>query len=85
MDTWKAVDEEGNLAFMRGSRLLYEQTGKAEFLQYMKDSAGYEFLWRYGYKTYPEHTPLKTRGGPAWRRRRYLGFQPAYPPHGGYY
>ena len=24
----------------------------------MKDSAGYEFLWRYGYKTYPEHTPL---------------------------
>ena len=58
MDTWKAVDEEGNLAFMRGSRLLYEQTGKAEFLQYMKDSAGYEFLWRYGYKTYPEHTPL---------------------------
>ena len=38
---------------MRGSRLLYEQTGKAEFLQYMKDSAGYEFLWRYGYKTYP--------------------------------
>lgn len=31
-------------AFMRGSRLLYEQTGKAEFLQYMKDSAGYEFL-----------------------------------------
>ena len=28
MDTWKAVDEEGNLAFVRGTRLLYETTGE---------------------------------------------------------
>lgn len=58
MDTWKAVDEEGNLAFLRGCRLVHEATGSDEFLQYMKDSAGYEFLWRYGYRTRPEHTPL---------------------------
>ena len=58
MDTWKAVDEEGNLAFLRGCRLVHEATGSDEFLQYLKDAAGYEFLWRYGYRTHPEHTPL---------------------------
>ncbi len=59
MDTWKAVDQEGNLSFLHGSRLLYEDTGEARFLEDMKCSAGYEFLWRYGYPTRPEHPPVK--------------------------
>ena len=58
MDTWKAVDQEGNLSFLHGSRLLYEYTGEAVFLEDMKQSAGYEFLWRYGYPTRPEHPPV---------------------------
>ncbi len=58
MDTWKAVDQEGNLSFLHGSRMLYEYTKEAEFLEDMKYSAGYEFLWRYGYPTRPEHPPV---------------------------
>ena len=58
MDTWKAVDQEGNLSFLHGSRMLYEYTKEAEFLEDMKHSAGYEFLWRYGYPTRPEHPPV---------------------------
>ncbi len=58
MDTWKAVDQEGNLSFLHGSRLLYEHTGEAQFLEDMKMGAGYEFLWRYGYQTRPENPPV---------------------------
>ncbi len=58
MDTWKSVDQEGNLAFIRGSRLLYEQTGETEFLEFWKEGAEYEFLWRYAYPTRPEFKPL---------------------------
>ena len=58
MDTWKAVDQEGNLSFLHGSRMLYEYTGEEEFLEDMKYSAGYEFLWRYSYPTRPEHPPV---------------------------
>lgn len=59
MDTWKAVDQEGNLSFLHGSRLLYEYTGKKCFLEDMKQSAGYECLWRYCYPTRPENAPLQ--------------------------
>lgn len=58
MDTWKAVDQEGNLSFLHGSRLLYEHTGEVQFLEDMKMSAGYEFLWRYAYQTRPENPPV---------------------------
>lgn len=58
MDTWKAVDQEGNLSFLHGSRLLYEDTKEAAYLEDMKISAGYEFLWRYGYPTRPVHPPV---------------------------
>ncbi|MBQ7915684.1 MAG: hypothetical protein IJ315_02720 [Firmicutes bacterium] len=58
MDTRQAVDEEGNLAFIRGSRLVYEYTGEEVFLQYLKDGAEYEYLWRYSYKARPECPPL---------------------------
>lgn len=59
MDTWKSVDQEGNLAFVRGCRLVYENSGEEEFLQYLIDGACYEYLWRYGYPTRPVYRPLK--------------------------
>lgn len=58
MDTWKAVDQEGNLAYIRGARLLHEYTGKQEYLTALKDGADYEMLWRYGYRTKPDFRPL---------------------------
>ena len=43
MDTWKAVDEEGNLAFIRGTRLLHEITGEKEYLEDLESGAC--FVW----------------------------------------
>ena len=59
MDTWKSTDQEGNLAFIRGARLLYEETGEAEFLEDLKTGAEYEFLWRYAYQTHPDYAPIR--------------------------
>ena len=58
MDTWKSVDQEGNLAFLKLARHLHEQTGAQEFLDAAIDSADYELLWRYGYRTRPPAPPL---------------------------
>lgn len=58
LDTKKSVDQEGNIAFVRGCRLLYEDTGKREFLEAMEAGAAYEYLWRYGYAARPECAPL---------------------------
>lgn len=58
MDTWKSPDEEGNLAYIRGARLLHEYTGEEKYLDALKHGAEYEFLWRYGYPTHPENRPL---------------------------
>lgn len=58
MDTWKSVDEEGNLAFMKLARHLHESTGSAESLSAAVDGAHYEMLWRYGYRTRPPAPPL---------------------------
>lgn len=62
MDTYKAVDEEGNLAFVRAARLLHEITDDAEYLEHLKNGADYECLWRYGFKAKPEYPPLDTCG-----------------------
>lgn len=58
LDTRKSVDQEGNIAFVRGCRLLYEDTGEAEFLDAMTAGAEYEYLWRYCYEARPECAPL---------------------------
>lgn len=62
MDTYKAVDEEGNLAFVRAARLMHEITGEAEYLKLLQHGADYECLWRYGFKAKPEYPPLDTCG-----------------------
>ncbi len=62
MDTWKSVDEEGNLAFIKGARMLHEATGDPEYLKHLERGANYEYLWRYGYNAKPEWAPLKDTG-----------------------
>lgn len=59
MDTWKSIDEEGNLAFIRGARLLHEITKEEKYLTMLEDGANYEYLWRYCFKAKPEFPPLK--------------------------
>ncbi len=59
MDTYKSVDSEGNLAFIRAARLMHETTGEAEYLDHLRDGAHYEYLWRYGYRARPQAPPLK--------------------------
>jgi hypothetical protein len=59
MDTFKSVDSEGNLAFIRAARLMHEFTGEEKYLQMLRDGAHYEYLWRYGFRTRPECPPLK--------------------------
>jgi hypothetical protein len=59
MDTFKSVDSEGNLAFIRAARHLHEFTGEGNCLQMLTDGANYEYLWRYGFRTRPQCPPLK--------------------------
>lgn len=59
MDTWKAPEQEGNLAFLKLARSLHEQTNHELFLTMLEDGATYEYTWRYGFKAIPEILPLK--------------------------
>ena len=59
MDTWKSVDQEGNLAYIRAARLMHETTGEERWLQALRDGAHYQFLWQYGFRARPECPPLK--------------------------
>lgn len=67
LDTKKAVDQEGNLAFIKGSRLMYEYTGEKEYLDCLIDGANYEYLWRYAFNSRPICEPLndgwRSKGG----------------------
>jgi len=62
MDTWKANDEEGVLAFVQASRRLHELTGEAVYLDMLSQGAEYEFLWRYLYNVRPDAEPLQSSG-----------------------
>jgi hypothetical protein len=60
LDTAKAVDEEGVLAFIRAARLLHEITGDPAYLDWLGHGLAYEYLWRYGYTTRPPAEPLRS-------------------------
>lgn len=62
MDTWKSVDEEGNLAFIRAARLMHEITGEEKYLAYLEAGARYQYLWQYGFRARPEFAPLQDSG-----------------------
>jgi hypothetical protein len=59
MDTFKSVDSEGNLAFIRAARLMHTHTGDPVYLDLLQDGAHYEYLWRYGFRARPQCPPLK--------------------------
>jgi len=63
MDTWKSIDQEGNLGFIRAAQLLHETTREDRYLADLADAANYEYLWRYAIKARPEYAPLK---GSSW-------------------
>jgi hypothetical protein len=59
MDTFKSIDSEGNLAFIRAARLLHEATASEKYLHLLEAGANYEYLWRYGFRARPAARPLK--------------------------
>ncbi len=59
MDTWNSIDEEGNLAFIKGARMLHSLSGQQKYLELLDMGVRYEYLWRYGFKAKPEFAPLK--------------------------
>jgi hypothetical protein len=59
MDTFKSIDSEGNLAFIRAARLMHELSDDDHYLAMLVDGANYEYLWRYGFCTRAQCPPLK--------------------------
>ena len=70
-DTSKAVDSEGVLAYLRAVRLLHELTGKAVYLDHLRDALCYEYSFKFCYP--PGLVEL--------RRQHHVGGKPAHPPH----
>lgn len=62
LDTDKAVDDEGILAYIRATRLLHELTGEAKFLDHLRDALYYEVSFKLGYNTPVQVPPLSTIG-----------------------
>ena len=63
MDTFKAVDQEGVLAFIRAARLLHEAKGDDAYLAMLERGAEYEYLWRFAFRARPQAPPLR---GSSW-------------------
>lgn len=62
LDTDKAIDNEGILAYIRAARLLHELTGREVYLDHLRDAFRYEFTFKFCYNT-PIQTPPLGRLG----------------------
>lgn len=62
LDTDKAVDSEGVLAYIRATRILHEVTGETYLLDHLRDALYYEFTFKLGYNTHIEVRPLSEIG-----------------------
>ena len=62
LDTDKAVDDEGILAYIRAVRILHEITGEEYLLDHMKDALHYEFSFKLSYNTPVSVLPLSKTG-----------------------
>lgn len=62
LDTDKAVDNEGILAYVRAARILHEITGKDIYLDHLRDGLYYEFSFKLGYNTPVKVKPLSDIG-----------------------
>lgn len=62
LDTDKAIDDEGILAYIRAARLLHELTGEELYLDHLRDALGYEFTFKFCYNTPIQAPPLGRLG-----------------------
>ena len=62
LDTDKAVDSEGVLAYLRAVRYLHTITGEKDLLRHMKDALDYEFTYKFCYNSPIKIPPLSTIG-----------------------
>jgi len=62
LDTDKAVDSEGILAYIRAARILHEITGEEYMLDHLRDALFYEYTFKLGYNTHIEVRPLSEIG-----------------------
>lgn len=62
LDTDKAVDSEGVLAYLRAVRYLHAITGEEALLKHMKDALDYEFTYKFCYNSPIKVPPLSTIG-----------------------
>ena len=62
LDTDKAVDNEGILAYIRAVRILHEITKEEYLLEHMRDALYYEFSFKLSYNTPVSVSPLSRIG-----------------------
>ena len=74
LDTDKAVDSEGVLAYIRAARLLHELTGEEVYLRHLRDALAYEFTYKLCYNSPLAVPPLGRIG---WRAAAAASPRPA--------
>lgn len=62
LDTDKAVDSEGVLAYLRAVHDLHRITGDSKYLAHMKDGLDYEFTFKFCYRSPVQIPPLSILG-----------------------
>jgi hypothetical protein len=62
LDTDKATDSEGILAYIKAIRFLHALTGEKQYLQHMKDAIAYEFSFKFCYNSPIKIPPLSRIG-----------------------
>lgn len=62
LDVDRAVDSEGNLAYIRAVRYLHMLTGEEKYLLHMKDAIGYELSFKFAYNSPVKIPPLSRVG-----------------------
>lgn len=61
-DTWKAVDSEGILAYIKATKLLHLITGDKLYLTRLGKGLDYEFTFKFPYNVVQNEQPLKKLG-----------------------
>ncbi|WP_349671836.1 hypothetical protein [Lacrimispora sp.] len=62
LDTDKATDSEGILAYIKAVRYLHGLTGEPAFLEHMKEALCYEFTFKFCYNSPVKYPPLSSIG-----------------------
>lgn len=62
LDTDKAVDSEGILAYIKAVRYLHALTGEALYLTHLREALGYEYTFKFCYNSPVKVPPLSENG-----------------------